>query len=200
LELDEATAPKLIAINEAFASAGLPYAFGGAIALAYCIREPRATVDLDINVFVAPAEAQRVLDALPSQVARDDADRELLERDGQVRMRWGVTSVDLFLSTDVFHDAAAKAIRHVPFGVGDVVIPVLGCEHLAVFKAFFARPKDFVDIGNMVDARSFDVASARKTIARYLGTDAAELVQFDAAVADGRDPDRNEPRFFRPKA
>jgi hypothetical protein len=37
---------------------GLPYAIGGALALAF-YSPPRATIDVDVNIFVSPA---RVLD------------------------------------------------------------------------------------------------------------------------------------------
>jgi len=39
---------KVVAIDSALT--GLPHAFGGALALAY-YAEPRATVDIDVNVF-----------------------------------------------------------------------------------------------------------------------------------------------------
>lgn len=199
-ELDPIVSTKLIAVNDALAGSGLPYAFGGAIALGYCIADPRGTHDLDVNVFVRPTEATAVLNALPAAVARTAKDRELLERDAQVRLRWGDTPVDIFLSNHAFHDGVASQVRVVPFGSGDVRIPVLPCAALAVFKTFFARPKDFIDIANMVEVDAFDADAARATIASLLGADAPELVQFDAAVAHGRDPDRHEPknRFPRP--
>ena len=40
-------AGKVIAIHEALLDAKLPHAFGGALALAYCVGEPRATRDVD---------------------------------------------------------------------------------------------------------------------------------------------------------
>ncbi len=110
--------------------------------------------------------------------------------------------IDIFLSTDAFHDSAAAAVRLVPFGDG-INIPVLPCAHLAVFKTFFARPKDFLDVANMVEARTFEVAEVRATIAGLLGDDADELVPFDAAVVYGRslvsDIDRDEPKNRFPR-
>ena len=58
-------ARRLLAIHAAFATAGIPHAFGGAIALAYCTGEPRGTIDLDVNVFVASHDPDTALDALP---------------------------------------------------------------------------------------------------------------------------------------
>ena len=54
---------RLLAIHEALTGGGIPHAFGGAIALAYCTEEPRGTRDLDVNVFVEPAAAESVLAA-----------------------------------------------------------------------------------------------------------------------------------------
>lgn len=114
-----------------------------------------------------------------------------------MRLRWGRTPIDLFLSTHAFHGEAAAAARVVPLGDRD--IPVLSCRHLAVFKTMFARGKDFIDLADMVEANSFDVAAARADIAALLGDDASELNKFDAAVVDGRTPDRDEPKNRFPR-
>lgn len=47
---------KLLTAHNALAAAGIDHAFGGAIALAYCTGEPRATADLDINIFSPPSD------------------------------------------------------------------------------------------------------------------------------------------------
>jgi hypothetical protein len=199
LALDDSVAEKLLVLNDALTASGLPYAFGGAIALAYCVYEARGTHDLDINVFVPPNNASTVIDALPPEVTASPAELEVLERDGQVRLHWGEMPVDLFLSTDPFHDEAFAHVRRVPF-VRGVVIPVLGCEYLAVFKTFFARGKDFVDIGHMVEANTIDPVGVRAVVVGLLGEDAAQVASFDAAVAEaeraGDDPMGG--RFQRP--
>jgi hypothetical protein len=159
--------------------------------------EPRGTVDVDMNVFVDESRADDVLAALPPDIKCSAADRALLIRDGQVRLRWGRTPIDLFLATHPFHHEAATAARMVP--MGDRTLPVLSCRHLAVFKTMFARGKDFVDLADMVEANSFDVALTRSDIEKLLGSDAPELDEFDGAVDDGRDPDRDEPRNRFPR-
>ena len=40
---------KVLALAEAFARAGVPHAFGGVIALAYCTEDPRGTRNVDVN-------------------------------------------------------------------------------------------------------------------------------------------------------
>ena len=47
---------KVLLLEEGFAGRGIPHAFGGALALAY-YATPRATVDIDVNVFVPVARA-----------------------------------------------------------------------------------------------------------------------------------------------
>lgn len=158
---------KIVAISRALSAAGIPYAFGGAQALAYSVAEPRSTNDIDVNVFVAPEDAGRVLDSLPAGIPVSDEERIRTARDGQVRLWWGDTAVDLFLATVEFHGDAATRIRTVPFGGED--IPILSSTDLAVCKALFSRPKDWLDIEAMRDAGTIDVDGALFWVGRLVG-------------------------------
>src|SRR4029078_3728703 len=100
-----------------------------------------ATQDVGVNVFVSPSRTRDVFDVLPRGITVRGSDLEDAERDGQVRLRWDDTPIDLFFSVIPFHDAVARNVRHVSFG--DRTIPVLDCTALAVFKAMFARPRDW---------------------------------------------------------
>ena len=92
---------------------------------------------------------------------------DVVERDGQVRLAWDDTPVDLFFSYDRFHDAAAKGVRVVPFA--DTTIPILAAEHLVVCKVIFDRPKDWVDIDAMrADATALDAAEILRWVATHL--------------------------------
>ena len=51
----------VVALHEGLEGARVPHAFGGAFALLWCTGEPRGTVDIDLNVFVAVHESARVL-------------------------------------------------------------------------------------------------------------------------------------------
>lgn len=68
-------------LGAALESAGLPHAIGGAIAYGF-YGPPRATFDVDVNVFVPPAEVDRVVDALSAVAAvdRDHARKTAQER------------------------------------------------------------------------------------------------------------------------
>jgi hypothetical protein len=176
---------RIVALHRALVEAGLPHAFGGALALAFCTLDPRATQDIDVNVFVGTDRVDDVLVGLPDGVRATAAARRQLIRDGQARLRWDETPVDLFLSNHPFHDEAEARCRRVPFaGVDD--LPVLACEDLAVFKAFFARPKDAVDIAAMVDAGVVDGGLLLATLGDLLGRDHASVVFLRRALDQAR--------------
>ncbi len=48
---------KILAISATLDAQRLPYAFGGALALAFCTERARGTIDIDVNVFVGQEEA-----------------------------------------------------------------------------------------------------------------------------------------------
>jgi hypothetical protein len=168
-EHDEPTLPdKVLALDGALSKARLAHAFGGALALAY-YAEPRATVDIDVNLFASADRWLRVAGALaPLGVATDDVDADALVRDGQGRLWWGRTPVDLFFAYDPIHEEMSDAARKVPFGSS--TIPILGPEHLAVCKAMFDRPKDWIDIEQMlVAANGFDPERVDAWLRRMVG-------------------------------
>jgi len=158
---------RLLAVHDALSEAGLPHAFGGAIALAYCTEEPRGTRDLDVNVFAVPSRAAEVLAALPESVAVSPADIQATERDGQVRLWWEDTPIDLFLDIHQFHAEVAAGVRQMPFAGRS--IPVLGCTALVVFKALFDRTKDWADIEAVIEAGAADLPEAQAWVERVLG-------------------------------
>jgi hypothetical protein len=158
---------KILAIHRALDDAGVPHAFGGALALAWCTERARGTIDIDLNVFADVGSAGRVLAALPTAVAWTQHDVATIERDGQVRLWWDATPVDLFLSTTEFHDQVASRSRREPFAGEEV--PFLSCADLAVFKAFFDRTRDWADLEDMAAAGTLDVDRVVGVLTRYLG-------------------------------
>lgn len=137
---------KVLAIDAALGKR-IPHAFGGALALAY-YAEPRATIDVDVNVFLEPQEADRVQAALSTIGVVAAPDRAALERDGQARWDWEGTPIDLFFENDPIHEAMRRDVRTVPFGGSR--IPILAPEHLLLCKVAFDRPKDWLDIEQMI--------------------------------------------------
>lgn len=162
-------AAKLLAIHHAFDAGAIPHAFGGALALAYLTEEPRATKDIDVNVFCPATDVDRVFAALPPDVDRDPQDAEHVRRDAQVRLWWAHTPVDLFFDVGEIHRDAAAHARDVPFA--GVTIPVLDGNELAVFKMMYSRPKDWLDIAEMIRAGTVDPHIVATAFARIMGPD-----------------------------
>jgi hypothetical protein len=141
-------AERIVSVHELLQSLGVPHQFGGAIALAW-YRNPRATTDIDVNLTVPPAGAGPVLGALAYLgVTVSAADRETIARDGQARLDWDGSYLDVFFATLALHHEMARDARLVQFG--PVQIPILSPEHLVVCKAVFDRPKDWLDIEEMI--------------------------------------------------
>jgi hypothetical protein len=175
---------KIVAIHEQLARAKMPHAFGGALALAY-YAEPRATIDIDVNVFVAPSDYPAVEQTLASLGVGDGVDPKVVERDGQCRLRWRDTPIDLFFAYDELHDAMRRMTRKEPFG--DTTIPVLAPEHLLVCKAIFNRPKDWLDIEQMlVGVDELDIDEVRLWLDRIVGADDPRRERFEK-IADPRE-------------
>ncbi len=162
---------RILALQDALQA--IPHAFGGALALAY-YAEPRATIDIDLNLFVRadryPDVAAPLLDL--GVAAADPQAIESVANDGQARVMWDNTPIDLFFAYDPFHDAAAAACRTVPFAASS--IPILAPEHLVVCKVIFDRPKDWVDIDAMISAGAV--------------LDAAEVLRWVGRIAGDNDP------------
>lgn len=158
---------KVLAVDRALAD--VPHAFGGALALAYHA-EPRATIDIDVNVFVPAEEADRAMTPLEALgVVTADA-VTTAARDGQVRVMWDRTPIDLFFSYDPFHDAARRHAVEVPFAAH--VVRVISAEHLAVCKVVFDRPRDWVDIDAMIALGTLaDTAEVLRWVGRIAGDD-----------------------------
>lgn len=160
---------KIVAVHQALDAAHLPHAFGGALALAWCTQRARGTIDIDVNVFVPAQRTGELLAALPTEVSATDAAVEQLETDGQTRLWWGSTPLDVFLDTTPFHANVGERVESEPFAGHDV--PFLACRDLAVFKAFYDRTKDWADLEEMQQAGTLDVEAVAGVLVHYLGPD-----------------------------
>lgn len=179
-------AGKLLAIHRGLEADAIPHAFGGALALAYLTEEPRATKDIDVNVFCAVASVERIFAALPRAVQRDAHDVEQVRRDAQVRLWWDHTPIDLFFDVSEIHRDAAAHVRTVPFAGVD--IPVLDAIELTVFKMMYSRPKDWLDITEMIRAGSLDVDRAGTAFARIMGPNHEAIGRLQALGRAATDP------------
>lgn len=172
---------KLFSVHDALMSASLPHAFGGAIALAYCVEEPRGTRDLDVNIFCNATDAAAVLAALPDGVKITKADIGAVEKEGQKRLFWDGVPIDVFLNNLPLHEAVADAVVWVPLEGRQV--PVLDCASLAVFKSLFDRTKDWADLEAIAAATPEDIASAARTVGELVGQDDPAYKRLSAVAA-----------------
>jgi hypothetical protein len=173
---------KIVAIDDRLRKARIPHAFGGALALAY-YAEPRATIDIDLNLFVPVSGYPKVRETLDPLGVGDDLDPEALERDGQGRLWWGRTPVDLYFAYDPLHEAMRGASRLVPFA--ERKLRVLSPEHLVVCKAVFDRPKDWLDIEQvLVAVDPLDVDEIDRWLERLVGEADPRKGRFDRLAAE----------------
>jgi hypothetical protein len=142
------SASRIVALHEMLDSVGIRHQFGGAIALAW-YRKPRATTNVDVNLTIPPSAADPVLGSLFLVGATvSAANMESVAKDGQARLSWQDSYLDVFFATMDLHQEMARQARRVQFG--PVEIPILAPEHLIVCKAVYDRPKDWLDIEEML--------------------------------------------------
>ena len=85
-----------------------------------------------------------------------------------MRLWWERNPVDIFLAYDQLHEAMREQKRRVPFGTER--IPILAPEHLLACKVLFDRPKDWLDIEQMlVTVDDLDVPEALRWVERGAG-------------------------------
>ena len=176
-------AERVVAIHRALRAHRIPHAFGGAFALAYATLDPRGTRDIDVNVFVKAADAERALAALPEGVDRPEGSAATVARDGQIRLWWDDTPLDLFFDYDPIHEQAARNRRIVPFE-GEKV-PILGPVELAVFKAYYNRTRDWADIEAMAAAGSLELGPVRVALADLVGGEDERIERLEEAARRG---------------
>ena len=177
-------APMIVSLHEMLDSAGVPHQFGGAIALAW-YRNPRATTDIDVNLTLPPAAAEPVLGLLGRLgVAVTHEDRAAIVRDGQARLDWGGSYLDVFFATMDLHLEMAERARVVRFGPVD--IEILAPEHLIACKAIFDRPKDWLDIEEILRwGTEVDATRTLYWVGEILGPEAEQYARLAELLSTG---------------
>ncbi len=170
---------------DALETSGLDYALGGAVAYA-AWGEPRATRDVDVNIWVTSDQLDDAFDTLEQagvSIDRARARAEARER-GMFVARRGEYRVDVFIPSVAFYEEAKS--RRVRTRVANRDTWVLSAETLAVFKLLFYRPKDLADVGRLLEIQQnrFDTAFVRRWLVDMLGADDERIEAWDRLVAD----------------
>ena len=171
---------RVIALHRALAKPRIPHAFGGAIALAYWTQDPRGTSDIDLNIFVPTDACARALRKLPDDVTQPSDAEDTVTRDGQIRVWWDETPVDLFFNYAEVHEEAARHRQTVPFA--GTRIPILGPIELAIFKVMFDRTRDWADVEAMLGAGTLDLDATRSGLQALLDVADHRFARLDDAV------------------
>jgi hypothetical protein len=164
---------KIIAVHNSLEKANLPHAFGGALALAWCTEQARGTIDIDVNIMVDVSQSELILSSLPKAVKWTAQNLDRLTKEGQERIWWDKTPLDIFLNSTPYHETLWQRIHWEEFA--DNQVPFLSCLDLAVFKAFFNRTKDWADLEAMQEAGTLDRVAVANILVEFLGDDDERL-------------------------
>ncbi|MGI8926671.1 MAG: hypothetical protein ACR2HN_08510 [Tepidiformaceae bacterium] len=189
---------KLPALVRRLTECGIEHAIGGAMAAAYW-GIPRGTADIDVNIFLDQSEGASALACLaPLGIRPEQADAlASLERQGQVRLAWEETPVDLFFAYHAFHQSCRARAVEVP--LDDHQITILSAEDLVIFKVLFNRPRDWGDIEQILDVQgeAFDAAYAFRWLDEILGAEDSARARLADVTGWGHEPGPSSGRASR---
>lgn len=143
-----------------FAEQKIEYAIGGSLALGFWAT-PRATLDVDMNVFAnSDEEYQRVIDCLSSQpnvtVVREHESHDGISREEAVRLAGAKKEihivvdgihVDIVLPKTALEMCANKRKRLL--NIGSETVYILDAETIVTYKLLWKRPKDLADVDGL---------------------------------------------------
>lgn len=166
----------------------IDYAIGGALALGF-YAEPRATMDVDINIFVSSARVTEVVLNVLSGIGfkPDDPARfqETAQTDGQFRGRIDGVRVDVFVPAIDYY--ASLAARRRTVMLNDRSLQILGPEDLLVLKMMFFRRKDLADAEAVLrSTERFDCEFVRRHLVEFVGDDDPRIEEWDQLVSETR--------------
>jgi hypothetical protein len=166
-------------------AAGVPYAVGGALALAIW-GFPRATNDVDLDVFVTADALPPVLLALRRAGFDVDLDtaQAVARARGDFKFFVEGVRVDVFVSSLPLYEVVRTRIRQ---GVLEGRPAwFLAPEDLALFKMLFFRTKDLLDVERLVAfvGGDFDRAYVRRWLVDLVGADDERVQRWDRLLSD----------------
>lgn len=178
------TPPELaVEVSACLQDAGIQHAIGGAIAFGFHA-EPRGTLDVDMNVFVAADAPEATLEALAAYGISFDfvTAREAIAARGDLFVEHRGCRLDLFFNSIPLQETASHRTRLVDL-LGKRV-PILSAEDLVVLKLLFNRHKDIVDIERLMETSPEDLDQdyIRHWLTECVGPDDSRVATWDSLV------------------
>lgn len=183
------SAPELARrLSDVLEVAGVPHAIGGALALGVW-GFPRATNDVDLDIFVGPDELASVLEVLLHGGFTVDVDAALesARTRGDFKLWWQEMRIDVFVASLPFYDSVRQRIRRAPLGGRPAWF--ISPEDLAVFKMLFFRTKDILDLERLIAfmGASFDRVYVRDRLIELVGLDDERIARWERILGDVRE-------------
>ncbi len=164
---------------------GVPYAIGGALALGVW-GFPRATKDVDLDVFVEPPGLDTVFGVLVQAGCSLDANaaRSQAADRGDFQAWLGPMRVDVFVPSIPFYDSMQRRIRRAPLEGRPAWF--LSPEDLCVMKLLFFRAKDLIDVERLVAATgpAFDRGYVQTALVEIVGATDARLERWSKLLTE----------------
>ena len=165
--------------------AGISHAIGGALALGVW-GFPRATNDVDLDVFVTTDHLDPVFDVLEStgcELDRKAALASAISR-GEFRATLQGMRLEVFVPSIELYDSVEARIRQAPLRGRPAWF--LSPEDLAIFKFLFFRTKDILDVERLVAFAPgvFDRSYVRSWLVDLVGDDDERVTRWDRLVQD----------------
>lgn len=182
-DIDPSALDNALAIARELEARGVSYAIGGALAIGVW-SNPRATNDVDLNVFVDDTQLDVVFEALESAGAVFDREqaRRASSNDGMFIAHLHHMRIDLFTPSIEFSVEAEQTARRVISRGREYVF--LSAEAIALFKLMYFRGKDRVDLERLIPAYPpLDRDYIRTHLVEWFGADDERVRFWDAQVA-----------------
>ncbi len=145
---------------------GVAYAVGGALALGVW-GAPRLTKDVDVSLFVAPENFERVVETLERAgliFDRYQAPKDIA-RIGLFKARLGGVLIDAFVSAHPhFLEMQRRRVR--VDSADGTHLYFITAEDLCVMKLVYGRSKDRADLERLFAVRELDVTYIRSWVER----------------------------------